>query len=400
MKARAESIDSIVIVKTQPAYNAAYNRVIKGNRLAQTDYFSNVPYPDLPGAFFSLDLSSFQDYNPSLPKRSLVVYSVIVADKKVMIPDLNQDSNFSNDPVLEYEIAKTKREQGNSGVTLTEVNYERFIDGVTRSRSLWLKILPFEPTTFKASNNAELLQVYFSSELIRQGQFDIGSRSYKIVLSDPLAFEPDYSNPKIDLIDPLSDSLYDFDPSIVIGETFSLLPMAVVITSISLFGDSITINIKNRKGALIEGIREGDALSDRAYSVLQTALPNWSIEGSKYLLIDFWGSWCSPCLKSIPELKKVVQEFEGTNKLTTLSVAYEQTADVDRVKELISSLKMNWDHTIETIPFRQGNTSLVKTFRIEKFPTTLIVYKGRIVYRSFGATSIGHLREILQTNKN
>ena len=44
----------------------------------------------------------------------------------------------------------------------------------------------------------------------------------------------------------------------------------------------------------------------------------------KYVLLDFWGSWCAPCRASNPNLVKLHNKY-GNNKLTVVTVALEKS---------------------------------------------------------------------------
>ena len=69
----------------------------------------------------------------------------------------------------------------------------------------------------------------------------------------------------------------------------------------------------------------------------------------KYVLIDFWASWCAPCRASNPELVKVFETFQNRN-FTILGVSVDKdkkrwldAIDKDRLPWInVSNLK-GWD---------------------------------------------------------
>jgi thiol-disulfide isomerase/thioredoxin len=40
----------------------------------------------------------------------------------------------------------------------------------------------------------------------------------------------------------------------------------------------------------------------------------------KYILLDFWASWCGPCIQSIPELKKIQQQYSEQLSIISISI--------------------------------------------------------------------------------
>lgn len=92
--------------------------------------------------------------------------------------------------------------------------------------------------------------------------------------------------------------------------------------------------------------------------------------GSKIIVLDFWFTTCAPCIKEMPEMNELKEEF-GTNNVAWFGVTYDNKEKVNR---LLS--KVQFDFTI--VPNSQH---LVDRFGIKFFPTTLIIDENRkIVY--------------------
>ena len=63
----------------------------------------------------------------------------------------------------------------------------------------------------------------------------------------------------------------------------------------------------------------------------------------KYILVDFWASWCGPCIREIPNLKNVYATYGG-DKFDILSVAvWDKLEDTKRAAE---ELELPWNQIV------------------------------------------------------
>ena len=51
----------------------------------------------------------------------------------------------------------------------------------------------------------------------------------------------------------------------------------------------------------------------------------------KVILIDFWATWCGPCIKEIPSLIELEKEYYGKD-ITFVSISFDKDADLQKWK--------------------------------------------------------------------
>jgi thiol-disulfide isomerase/thioredoxin len=61
----------------------------------------------------------------------------------------------------------------------------------------------------------------------------------------------------------------------------------------------------------------------------------------KVVLVDFWASWCQPCLAHMPELVEYHERFAGRG-VTIVGLTAEPPAAVERVKQVIERMGIDW----------------------------------------------------------
>jgi thiol-disulfide isomerase/thioredoxin len=101
-----------------------------------------------------------------------------------------------------------------------------------------------------------------------------------------------------------------------------------------------------------------------------------SLKGN-YVLIDFWGTWCGPCIEEMPKVKEYQEKHK--DKLTVLGINQGDTKE--KIDKFITPNGYNWTHLMDG----KGDANFVFKFNVAGFPTKFIVDpKGKILHRFIG----------------
>ncbi len=98
----------------------------------------------------------------------------------------------------------------------------------------------------------------------------------------------------------------------------------------------------------------------------------------KYVLLDFWASWCAPCRREFPYMKQVMEASEANDKFVILSYSIdskmnEWTACIEKN----GLTHQNWLH-ISTL--KGWNTEAVKLFGVKGVPHTVLLNpRGEVI---------------------
>jgi thiol-disulfide isomerase/thioredoxin len=97
----------------------------------------------------------------------------------------------------------------------------------------------------------------------------------------------------------------------------------------------------------------------------------------KYVLLDFWATWCGPCMQEISFIKNIRETYRE-NKLIMISVSIDNAKDQIKAKNIIREKMMNWINLF-------GKNDLNKTFGVSAIPAIFLINKeGIIIYKSEG----------------
>jgi hypothetical protein len=113
-----------------------------------------------------------------------------------------------------------------------------------------------------------------------------------------------------------------------------------------------TTKLKPLEG--VPNVKHDDAWDPIAFGKL--------IQGENAVVVDFYAKWCAPCLKMMPTVDKLLNDYKG--KVTVLKVE----AD--------------------------GNQAVLQKYEIDEIPSFLVFQKGKLLQKTSGFREEAQLKEL------
>lgn len=117
-------------------------------------------------------------------------------------------------------------------------------------------------------------------------------------------------------------------------------------------------------------------------SIVTDATPDGSIFNieslrGKYVIIDFWGTWCGPCVAGIPHM--IAFQEKHADRLVILGISNDRSVEV--WKSFIEKNNMKYFN----IMIGKGDKDYVSKFNVQGFPTKILISpEGKIIFRESG----------------
>ncbi len=113
------------------------------------------------------------------------------------------------------------------------------------------------------------------------------------------------------------------------------------------------------------------------------------VGNGKYLVVDFWASWCRPCRQSMPELKEIYKRYAGKIEIVGVSFDSNEAA----WKKCVADLELPWNHISD---LKGWQSAASEVYGVDAIPhLMLIAPDGTIVAKKLNDESLAEKLEEL-----
>ena len=96
------------------------------------------------------------------------------------------------------------------------------------------------------------------------------------------------------------------------------------------------------------------------------------------VLINFWATWCAPCIKEMPYLDQFEKKYKDKG-FSVLAVSVDNQKSLSQVRSFIKTKKFSFDI------FLDPNMQIFKKLNGNLMPTNVLIDKsGKVVWRHYG----------------
>jgi thiol-disulfide isomerase/thioredoxin len=100
-------------------------------------------------------------------------------------------------------------------------------------------------------------------------------------------------------------------------------------------------------------------------------------------LVNFWATWCKPCVSELPALQQLFKRYENNPDFRLLAISCDEEED-KAVRDFLADFSRSRAVSPLTFPIYHDRTQRsARAFGIDGFPTTFLIDRKGIVRKWF-----------------
>ena len=313
----------------------------------------------------------------------------------VVIADENNDNTLKNDPVHKFE-NWDKRFASAATSQQTSVRLDNLSASFVEQQekfSMNFLMRPLKGSNVTINHVTPKLGINLTSSDYFTGKFKIRGKRYKIAVRNLLTkYRLDPIN-TIMVIERRNkpfrfQQTHDANELKYVGDSMSMEKGAIKIAGIAENGRFVTL----KRIPEFDAQTRFDVFAFRDLVSRDTMDFSALLQDREYLIMDFWGSWCYPCIASFPKLKELNQRV--SDKVAFVGIVYDKKDNLDKADSLLKRYHIAWPQAFVS---QEMENTIVQSHNVVSFPTYFLLDRnGNIIYRDFGEDGLARMETKLK----
>ncbi len=289
--------------------------------------------------------------------------------------DTNGDGDLTNDGSVVWERTARKITNPQTKAETEDVLYRGDSSLTAKGKKFGMSFYHF------ASRGPEMRDmVLFYRDYAQTGELKLGKKTYPVVLLDETGtgtYETDAERKTALLIDRDGNGKYDtrferFD----LNKPFNLGGMVYEVDKLAADGSRIALK-KSAKTA--KEVAEVPIPADLSAGKMALAFSRPVISGKtikfpedfkgKVVMLDFWATWCGPCIGELPGLTKAYEKYHPKG-FEILGISLDQPNQVEKVKAFLTEHHMSWEQVYDG---KFWQAEVAQMYSVDSIPRAFLV---------------------------
>jgi thiol-disulfide isomerase/thioredoxin len=159
-----------------------------------------------------------------------------------------------------------------------------------------------------------------------------------------------------------------------------LIPLLLFIIAFTGFlSTQIIWDHFNSNAGLEEADKQKYSVYEASFQTLKlTTTKNSTIdfvkENTPIIILNFWATWCVPCLKEFPRLVEFQAKYQG--KVKVIGINGDVDEPLENIKKIEAKYKLNFESVSDV------SEEISQKFLIRTYPVSIVFHKGKVIYLS------------------
>ncbi len=298
-------------------------------------------------------------------------------DAKLYV-DSNRDGDLTNEDAVKWERTARKVTNPQTKAEVEDVLFRGDSSTAVKGKKYGLSFYRFAPKMAEMRGLATNI-LFFYRDYAQKGEIKLGKKIYPIVLVDETgtgSYNSTKQRESTLLIDRNGNGKYERFEQYDLNKPFNIAGNVYEVDKIAPDGSKITLkkSAMTAKEVAEVPIPKDLSVGKQAIAFSRPVIGGKTIKfpedyKGKVVMLDFWATWCGPCIAELPGLTKAYEKYHPKG-FEIIGISLDQPDQLEKVKTFLKEKNMSWDQIYDG---KYWQAEVSQMYSVDSIPRAFLV---------------------------